>query len=301
MTWRQHGLSQAIDRLPIAVAVTLPDGVFEYANRCLARLLGLNQSRIARGSLTELRPAAQAVLGREIRASLLAGRPWQGETQLRTQSGETSCFLEWACPLRDETGTITHFAHFLQDMSGLKQAQALRRLAFYDGLTGLPNRNLFNDRLARAIAAAQRHRGGFALLFIDVDHFKRVNDTLGHDAGDELLRQFAIRLVRSLRKSDTVARWGGDEFLAILEDVADARRAAKMVEKLLVTCSGDYILDGQRRDVTLSVGISMYPRDASEASALLKCADAAMYKAKNAGKGGYCLVEQPVASYCCVA
>ena len=301
MTWQKHGLLQVIEQLPVGVAVTLPDGVIEYANPCLARLLGLKQSRLAGNGLTEFAAATRAVLGRQIRESLLTGRPWHGETLLRMQSGETRCFLEWAYPLGDEAGTITHFVHFLQDVGALKHAEALHRLAFYDGLTGLPNRNLFNDRLARTMAAAQRHLDGFALLVIDVDHFKRVNDTFGHDAGDELLRQLAARLEQSLRRSDTVARWGGDEFVAILDRVADPGLAARLVEKLLAACSGDYEFAGERQKVTLSVGISLYPRDANETSALLKCADAAMYRAKTAGRGGYYVVEQPGASYCLAA
>ena len=167
----------------------------------------------------------------------------------------------------------------------------LSGLAFYDSLTGLPNRYLFNDRLARAMATAQRSRSGFALLYIDIDHFKRINDTLGHDAGDELLRQLASRLKQSLRESDTVARLGGDEFVAVLEHVADARVAVGAVEKLLAECSGCYELGGSERKVTLSVGISLYPADAGDTESLLKCADAAMYRAKAAGRNGYHLHE----------
>lgn len=296
MTWQKQGLSQIIEQLPVSVAVTLRDGTIEYANPRLARLLGLSETGLARRSLPELRRASRAAPAEEIRESLLAGQPWQGESQFRTQSGETRYVLESAYPLRDEAGTITHFVHFLQDVSALKHAEALHRLAFYDGLTGLPNRNLFNDRLARAIAGTRRSRSGFALLYIDVDRFKRINDTLGHEAGDEFLRQLAARLTQSLRESDTVARWGGDEFVAILDHVADAWLAARTVEKLLAACSGDYDLAGHQVRVTLSVGISLYPRDADESSALLKCADEAMYRAKAAGRDGY-VVEQRRAGY----
>ncbi len=296
MAWQKHGLSQLIEQLPVGVAVTLPDGAIRYANPCLARLLGLGQSQLVGRGLMEFRRASPTDLGLKLRGSLLAGQVWQEESQLRAQNGETYYFSEWAYTLRDEAGTITHFVHFLQDVSAIRHTEALYRLAFYDVVTGLPNRNLFNDRLARAIAAAERRGGGFALLYIDIDHFKGINDTLGHDAGDELLRQLAQCLVKSLRKSDTVARWGGDEFLAIIEDIADVRIAATMVEKVLVACGGNYDLAGERRDVTLSIGISMYPRDAIEASLLLKYADAAMYQAKSAGRGGYHFIKQVAAN-----
>jgi len=296
MTWQNHSL-QMIEQLPIGVAVVLPDGVIEHANPCLARLLGLSWSRLAGSALTEFGPAARVLLGRQIRESLLVGQSWHGETELRMASGETCHVLEWAHALRDGAGEITRFVHFFQDVSALRRAEALHQLAFYDALTGLPNRNLLNDRLARTMVSAQRHRSGFALLYIDVDHFKRVNDTLGHEAGDELLRQLAARLVRSLRGTDTVARWGGDEFVAVIEQVADAGLPTRMVEKLLATCSGDYELAGKLSKVTLSIGISLYPRDADEASALIKYADMAMYRAKAAGRNGYHVVEQPAANY----
>jgi len=296
MTWQKHCL-QMIEQLPIGVAVVLPDGVIEYANPCLARLLGLNRARLAGSALTEFAPAARALLGRQISESLLVGQCWHAETELRMASGATCHLLEWVHALRDEAGAITGFVHFFQDMSALRRVEALHRLAFYDALTGLPNRSLLNDRLARALVSAQRNRNGCALLYIDVDHFKRVNDTLGHEAGDELLRQLAARLERSLRKSDTVARWGGDEFVAVIEQVVDAGLPTKMVKKLLAACAGDYDLAGKLSTVTLSIGISLYPRDADEASALIKYADMAMYRAKAAGRNGYHVVEQPAANY----
>ena len=172
----------------------------------------------------------------------------------------------------------------MQDIGALKHAEMSSSLAFYDSLTGLPNRNLFDDRLTRAMATARRSRGSFALLYIDIDHFKRVNDTLGHDIGDELLRQIASRLRQSLRESDTVARLGGDEFAAILEHVTDARFVARTVEKLLAACSGSYEFRGSRQNVRLSVGISLYPHDAGDSGALAKYADTATYRAKATGR-----------------
>ena len=291
MSWKKRSLSNVIEQIPIGVAVTLPDGTIEYANPYLRRLLGLSAAQLPRAGLTRFRPAGAVPPREEIRQWLLDGLSWQGETQFRTEQGGACHVLESVYPLHDQAGTITHFIHFLQDISALKHAEMLSSLAFYDSLTGLPNRYLFNDRLARAMATAQRSRSGFALLYIDIDHFKRVNDTLGHDAGDELLRQVASRLQECLRESDTLARLGGDEFVAILDRVTDARVAVRIVEKLLAECSGSYELRGGGQKMTLSIGISLYPGDAGDMESLLKCADMAMYSAKAAGRNGYHLNE----------
>lgn len=291
MSWQKRSLSKVIEQIPIGVAVTVPGGAVEYVNPHLRRLLCLDAARLRDAGLEDFRADGSAFWRRRVMRLLLAGKSWQGETRFQTARGRKCDFLESIYPLHDEAGTITHFIHFLQDISALKHIQTLSNLAFYDSLTGLPNRNLFNDRLGQALAAARRDRSGFALLLIDIDHFKRVNDTLGHDAGDELLCRIAARLRQSLRKIDTVARVGGDEFAAILERVTDARLAAKTAEKLLAACGGDYKLRGGTRRVTLSIGISLYPRDTAEMKDLMKHADAAMYQAKAAGRNGYRLRE----------
>jgi diguanylate cyclase (GGDEF)-like protein len=291
VTWRRHDLSRIIEQIPIGVAITLPLGTVEYANSYLHQMLRLEVDQLSGAELGRLKLSGSFTEHQQIRRQLLGGEPWQGETQFRIGAGETLHVLESAYPLHDHEGRIAHFIHFFQDASLFKLSEALKSLAFNDSLTGLPNRNLLNDRLSLAMAKARRTGGGFALLCIDIDHFKQVNDTLGHDAGDELLRKVAMRLQACLRKTDTVARLGGDEFVAILDEVAEPRLATRMVEKLLETCSGDYELQGSRRRVTLSVGVSLYRRDADGAEALLKRADTAMYRAKATGKNRYQLLD----------
>jgi diguanylate cyclase (GGDEF)-like protein/PAS domain S-box-containing protein len=291
MTWGRHDLSQTIEQLPIGVAVTLPIGTVEYANPHLHRLLEQGTENITGNSLADFRAAGSSSRDEHIRRRIFSGRHWQGETQLRTATGQVRHMLESVFPLKDDNGRITHFMHFLQDIGELEAAETLSNLAYYDSLTGLPNRNLFNDRLSRAMAGARRSRGGFALLYVDIDHFKQINDTLGHDAGDELLRQLAVRLQKCLRRIDTVARLGGDEFVIILEQVTDTAVAMQIVEKLMAVCSGDYELRGAHRKVTLSVGISRYPRDAMDPDSLMQFADKAMYKVKAGGRNGYQLRE----------
>jgi len=291
MGWQKNGLHRVIEQIPVGVAVTLPDGKVEYANPYLRRLLDLGAGQLPRASLSKLRGNGAITLEDEIRQRLLTDGSWQGETEFTTRERVTCHVLESVYPLHDEHGNVTHFIHFMQDISALKHAEMLSSLAFYDSLTGLPNRNLFNDRLARAVTVAQRGSGSFAVLYIDIDRFKQVNDRLGHDSGDELLRQVAARLQRGLRQSDTVARLGGDEFVAILDDMREAQMAVKVVEKLLAACCGDYRLYGQWLHVTLSVGVSFYPEDARDMQALLRCADTAMYRAKAAGRNRYALLE----------
>lgn len=291
MTWFGHDLSKAIEQIPVGVAVTLPHGAIEYANPHLRQWLGVSVEQILGANLAQFRSGSDAFPERNVRKILLSGDSWQGETEFKAGTDEVRHALELACPLRDNTERVTHFIHFLQDIGALKLTQVLNRLAFYDNLTGLPNRNLFVDRLSRAMAAAQRNRGGLALLYIDIDHFKRVNDTFGHDAGDELLRQLAVRLQECLRKTDTVARLGGDEFVIILEQIPDRSLAIGTVENLLQTCCGDYALLGHNQRVTLSVGISLYPHDSKDMDALLKCADTAMYRAKASGGNSFCVSE----------
>lgn len=291
MTWKRHDLSEVIEQIPIGVAVTLPLGTVEYANPRLLELLEVAPERILGSLLREFRAVGSASRDHAIRRRLAAGSSWRGESHLRASGGDVRHVLESVFPLRDRSGRLTHFIHFLQDMGALQAAETLSSLAYYDSLTGLPNRNLFNDRLSRAVAAARRRHGGFSLLYLDVDRFKDVNDTMGHDAGDELLRQVALRLQRSLRKIDTVARLGGDEFVVILDQVAESSLAARIAEKLLASCSGAYELHGTPWTVTLSVGISRYPRDAVEMEALLRCADKAMYRAKVSGGNDFRLRE----------
>ncbi|PJA32377.1 MAG: sensor domain-containing diguanylate cyclase [Zetaproteobacteria bacterium CG_4_9_14_3_um_filter_53_7] len=158
--------------------------------------------------------------------------------------------------------------------------ERLHQLAHNDQLTGLPNRTLFHDRLQMSLAMAERHGGNFALMFLDLDHFKEINDTLGHDAGDELLKQVSTRLLQCVRKSDTVARMGGDEFTVILSNVSKEEQAAQIAEKIIAMLSEPFELGEHSRRIGCSIGIALYPFDGVDITDLLKNADIAMYRAK---------------------
>jgi diguanylate cyclase (GGDEF)-like protein len=160
-------------------------------------------------------------------------------------------------------------------------------MASYDALTGLPNRALFNDRIAQLIAFTMRRNTTFALLFIDLDHFKEVNDTLGHQIGDELLVMIAQRLQAAVRAEDTVARMGGDEFVILLDNPSSREQIVNIAEKLLDNLRSPIQWAGQEFQVGYSVGISQYPANGTNASSLMASADKAMYETKAAGRNGY--------------
>lgn len=275
------------------MAITRPDGTVKYANRYLCGMLGVRS-----GEPIEL-PFGRCETGMGLSGQdalrRRSGNSEAGcdEVRIRSSSGKVLDVLYAVYPLHDDAGVVTDFVHFFQYLGDEQELEKLSRLAFYDDLTGLPNRNLFHDRLNHALAVAQRNRSAFALLYIDIDHFKQVNDTFGHETGDELLRAVAVRLAQSIRASDTVARRGGDEFVAILDGVADQQSAACVASKLVTACSEPYIVRGHECRITLSLGASYYPRDGHDAATLLERADRAMYEVKARGRNGYCIEESP--------
>ena len=286
MVWRKLGLAEVVEKIPLGVAVTRPDGRIEYANPHLHALL----NEPAEGLLGRCLATFRQV---EPGPTPIDGEKWRGESCLRIAAGGAVHVLETVHPVHDESGAIACRIHFLQDLSEHKRAELLSSLAFYDSLTGLPNRILFEDRLATAILRAERQADGFALFYIDIDRFKTVNDAWGHETGDRLLCEVAARMSRVLRRSDTLARLGGDEFVAILEDVKTHAGASAAAEKLFALCGERYEMNGSFLRVTLSVGIGLYPQDGRDAAALLEHADRAMYQAKAQGRNCYSLVTAP--------
>ena len=160
-------------------------------------------------------------------------------------------------------------------------------LAYYDALTGLPNRPLFQDRLAKALASARRRREKVALLFLDLDRFKTINDSLGHSVGDLVLKEFAERLKKWARAQDTVARLGGDEFVVVLTDVKEIGDAAVAADRIMKAMTAEFVVQGSLLSVTCSLGISVFPDDGADGETLLKNADAAMYSAKDNGRNNF--------------
>jgi diguanylate cyclase (GGDEF)-like protein len=225
---------------------------------------------------------------RRMWAALQAVGHWRGELWDRRKSGEV--YPAWFAinSVKDPEGRLTHYVAVFSDISERKAAEdRIEFLAHHDPLTGLPNRILLRDRFETALAQAARNRAKVALIFLDIDHFKAVNDSLGHPAGDVLLRQVAARLKGCVRASDTVCRQGGDEFLLLVVPVPDPRAASVVAEKVLQVLREPVELEGHSLAVGASIGISVFPDDGDNFDTLLQKADMAMYEAKAAGRNGY--------------
>lgn len=200
-------------------------------------------------------------------------------------------------PKRDQAGSICEFRGVGHDITERKKSEErIRYLATHDGLTGLPNRVLFNQLLQHAIQSAKRYKRMFAIFFIDLDCFKRINDTLGHDAGDQLLREVAVRFKRTLRAMDTVARLGGDEFVVLSEEIEDLSYVTTVARKILSAAMRPMMIMGEECRVTASIGVSLYPKDGYDEQTLMKNADIAMYFAKGEGKNNYKLYSNDIKS-----
>lgn len=213
---------------------------------------------------------------------------WRGEIWNRRKNGEIYPAWENISAVRDDQGRITHYVAILSDITPLQQARdRLSHLAHHDALTGLPNRLLFSASLQQALERAKRHGHRVAVLFLDLDRFKRINDTLGHAAGDRLLQEVAERLRQSVRAEDLVARLGGDEFTVLLEELSDPEHSAHLARKIIEALARPFVLDDQEVRTSTSIGIGLYPDDASDADTLMAAADTAMYRAKARGRGTF--------------
>jgi diguanylate cyclase (GGDEF)-like protein/PAS domain S-box-containing protein len=213
---------------------------------------------------------------------------WQGEIWNRRKSGEL--YPEWLSisRIQGEDGQTSHFIAIFSDNTRRREQEArIRSLAYFDPLTGLANRTLLKDRVQHDLSQARRRHSPLSLLFIDLDHFKHINDSLGHRAGDEVLKQVSERLTRLVREQDTISRLGGDEFVALLPDT-DAEGASHVARNLLDSLARPYLVDQQELTVTPSIGIALSPDDGDDFDALYRCADTAMYRAKQEGRNGFC-------------
>ncbi len=225
---------------------------------------------------------------RDMWCSLLETGLWKGEIWNRRKNGDA--FPEWLTisAVKDEKDVTTHYIGVFTDISHIKQAQdKINFLAHHDALTKLPNRVLFHERFSHALLHAKRERGGLALLFIDLDRFKAVNDTLGHPVGDQVLLEVSRRMIRTIRASDTLARLGGDEFVLLLEEKAAAPDVLTVVNKLMKLFSQPMQIEAHELVITASIGICLYPNDGDDPDELIRHADRAMYEAKQQGRNTY--------------
>jgi diguanylate cyclase (GGDEF)-like protein/PAS domain S-box-containing protein len=283
-----------LDSIGDAVASTDFRGQIVYLNKAAERLTGYEQSAATHLPVAQVfrlvdagsgaavnNPTAESIIDNEKRFApdncILVRRDG---TKVPVEVSST--------PIHDRHGGVVGAVMVARDITAARElSEKLSRLALYDHLTGLPNRILFADRLDYAISRGMRTGSSFCLLYIDLDNFKTINDSLGHEAGDQLLRTAAERLQQCIRHSDTVSRHGGDEFVALLMDCTDVDAGFPCAFKIVEALSAPYDLNGRHASLSASVGIAVFPTDATERVQLMRAADIAMYRAKCAGRNGY--------------
>jgi diguanylate cyclase (GGDEF)-like protein/PAS domain S-box-containing protein len=280
----------AFENAPIGILLLDPQGHIFQANRFATELLHYPDRALDSIHVSRLVPADERADLKEQLERLLRGGDPAARSERRMLCADgleiwTNCHM---VVQRGRDGEPLYCILQVADITEMKTSQRrMERLAFYDTLTELANRRLFNDRLTQAVEHCRRHDVRAALLYLDLDQFKRVNDTLGHESGDALLREVATRLLGCVRKEDTVGRPGGDEFTILLYDVENPNQAGRVAEKILRALEEPITISGHQLIVTTSIGITVIPDDGMEPNALTKNADLAMYRAKEKGRNNY--------------
>lgn len=274
----------------IGIAHVDDSGRFVYANPQLCRMLGYMEQELLHMSIREVSHPDDANVTKDLRGRLHRGEidSFKVEKRYLRKDGTPIWVALTVAVSRDSVGNPEHDVSIVEDITARKLAEErVQYLATHDGLTGLPNRVLFAQLLALAIEGARRHGSSIAVLFIDLDRFKIINDSLGHDAGDSLLREMASRFRQCLRASDVVARLGGDEFVVLLQDVSEQAQVAVVARHLLSEAMRPIEVHQQECRVTASIGICMHSEAGQDEQAVMKNADLAMYVAKEEGKNTY--------------
>jgi diguanylate cyclase (GGDEF)-like protein/PAS domain S-box-containing protein len=282
-------LAAAIEQTADAVMITDRRGVIEYVNAAFTRMTGFARQEALGQTPRILKSEKQPeILYRRMWNAILRGEVFSDVFVNRRKDGSAYYEAKTVTPQRNEAGEVTHFISTGRDVTESMLIQGrVEQHAHQDALTGLPNRVLLADRLEQALARARWTKRHVAVLLLDVDRFKAVNDNYGHDVGDLLLRGVAQRLTGCVRDGDTVARLGGDEFAVILNDVASRDDVAQLAHKIFDSMRDAFTVGGRELSVTASIGVSLYPGDGDTGPLLLKRADAALYRAKAGGRNGY--------------
>jgi len=283
-------LEKVIECNPVAIVIADADNRILAVNPSFSRLTGYAAEEVIGRTPSILKSGRHGPeFYRSMWQALRTRGEWSGEIWDRRKDG--SHYPKWLdlVAVRSEPGrAVTHYLAFFNDLSASKVAEErIRLLAYHDPLTGLPNRLLLTDRLAHALASARRRAGYLALLFVDLDRFKNVNDSLGHAVGDKLLWEIARRLNTCVREEDTVARVGGDEFVIVLENLSDKQDAVCIANKIHQAFERPIDIDTHCLHASASIGIALYPDDGDNAEILMQNADTAMYQAKASGRNNF--------------
>ncbi len=272
----------AVEKTANAITIINANGDIEWVNNAFIKQTLYSSEEVIGKKLKTLEVEDS---DNELWKKVKSGDVWSGELTYRRKDGSTMIVNQTVTPLLDDLSEITHFIAVSEDITERKaNHQRIAFMATHDELTSLPNRNLLNDRLQQAIEHAKRQSLKMAVLFIDIDHFKYINDSLGHQIGDELLQILAVRLQSVLRKEDTVARFGGDEFVVLLPNITEVSYVKSIATKLLKKIKSPYKILDHELLITGSIGISLYPDDALDSDDLIQQADSAMYLAKEQGR-----------------
>jgi len=281
---------------PALISVKDMNGNIVMASDHFRQLAGLDTGDLVGKSVFDVYPKSVADKFWNVEsADFDPDKPHETEMEVAHVDGQMHTYLVLRFPLRDKNANVFGICTISTNITERKQAEdalheqqaRLNYLAFHDSLTGLPNRSLFYDRIYHSLARTRRSKGKLALMLLDLDRFKNINDSLGHDAGDLLLKVISQRLGDNVRDMDTVARLGGDEFVVVLEGIHDSDDISFVADKLLKNLAKPIHISGHEISTTVSIGISVFPDDGDETDTLLKHADIAMYKAKEGGKDNY--------------
>jgi len=286
-------LRTALSATANGVFITDKSGHILWVNKAFTAVTGYEE-REALGATPRILSSGNhdSAFYKQLWQEISRGEVWRNEMADRHKDGSEFFVRQTITPILDSHGNISHFIAILEDISAEKEAEArIEHMAHYDSLTQLPNRALFLDRLRQSLSLARRSNRPAALMFLDLDRFKSVNDTLGHHAGDLLLQQVAARLKACVRESDTVARLAGDEFTVLLPDLALKEDAVKLAEKIIAAFAIPFDLEGHTVSSSTSIGIALFPKDADDEEGMLKRSDAAMYVAKEGGRNKYAFFE----------
>jgi len=281
------------------VLVTDSGGVIVHVNRAFMSITGYQQDEVLGMRPSKFKSGRHGPdFYERMYKTILAAGQWSGEIWNRRKNGEI--YPQWQSirSIKDDRGSITHFVAVFSDITSIKHSEReLAHLAHFDALTGLPNRLLFTDRAEQAQTHARRNKQNLALLLIDLDHFKHINDSLGHNIGDEVLKAVSERLAQLMERGVTLARLGGDEFAVLLENPQQAVQAAELAQGVLDGLREPFLIDGQALFLTASIGISIFPNDALSAEQLLRNADAALFQAKSQGRESYALYTEELTAH----
>jgi diguanylate cyclase (GGDEF)-like protein/PAS domain S-box-containing protein len=281
------------------VLVTDRDGLIVHVNRAFMAITGY-QSEEVLGQRPSLFKSGRhpAAFYQAMFATLDSSGEWSGEIWNRRKSGEIYPQWQTIRIIHDDRGQRSHYVAVFSDISAIKNSEhELMHLAHHDPLTDLPNRLLFTDRAEQALASAQIHKRGCALLVVDLDHFKMINDSLGHPVGDQLLKAVAGRLKGMFDPGITLARLGGDEFAVLADCCPQLIQAAALAQRIINGLKEPFAIEGHQLFVNTSIGISLFPSDALSAEQLLRNADSALFKAKSAGRNGYALYTEELTAH----